>query len=173
MYHYEEVQTLSELRFRFREASQPHTYVSWLASELSEGYPPEFLLRGSSIVSEWNELAVREILELILPENGRFMLMAKDHPSVTPKEGWKNEKWYGTEYWVEKLDSELLRKVGVSSLFLKNFQLYIDKYLGCGTEWQFQPILAEAKSIYPHQSRCPQNRSPRGNTKPIFHFVSW
>ncbi|KIJ30195.1 hypothetical protein M422DRAFT_187437 [Sphaerobolus stellatus SS14] len=109
-YHFEDVKAMTELSFRFRENSQPQAYVSWLASELSQGYPPDLLLKGSLLVSEWDESAFRQLLDCFTPDKGRLMLMAKDHPTIHPEGGWKIERWYKTSYHVQKLDPELIKQ---------------------------------------------------------------
>ncbi|KIJ53958.1 hypothetical protein M422DRAFT_201065 [Sphaerobolus stellatus SS14] len=123
-YYFEEVKTLAELSFRFKEKSQPQGYVSWLSSELSEGYPPELLLKASSIVSEWDEAPIREILDSFTPDKGRIMLMAKDHPTVHPAGAWKSERWYGTQYCVQRFDPEILEQARLPN---GNPELYLPR----------------------------------------------
>ncbi|KAF8525603.1 LuxS/MPP-like metallohydrolase [Hysterangium stoloniferum] len=119
---YEEIKLLSEIRFIFRGKSQPHTYVSWLASELAESYPAEWLLNGSSLVREWNEPLVREILNGLTPQRGRVLLMSQEHSHVTSDVLWETEKWYGTEYHVKALEKIFLEKV---TFVNKNTSLFL------------------------------------------------
>lgn len=119
-YHAEEVQALAEIRFRFREKTQPHSYVSWLASELAEDYPPGLFLKAPYLVTEWDEPLFQKLLENFNPQKGQVMLMAREHPNVIPEGGWKIEKWYGTEYYVQKLEPWLVQKVGGLVFFFWN-----------------------------------------------------
>ena len=103
---------MSALSFRFQEKTQPHTYVGWLARELAGPYPPAELLCASELFVDWDERAVRELLDgYVLPEKGRVVLEAREHPEI-PSEAWRTERWYGAEYCVRRLDEGLLRKVG-------------------------------------------------------------
>ena len=105
---------MSKVAFRFSEKSQPHTFVSQTAGRLAEPRPPEWILSGS-VVREWNEESVREILECLVPGKGRVMVMAKEHEQevVAPVGDliWEKERWYGTEYYVRRLEEEFFKKV--------------------------------------------------------------
>ncbi|KAF7789938.1 hypothetical protein EIP86_000886 [Pleurotus ostreatoroseus] len=117
-YHFEEMAQMSSISFRFREKSQPHVYAKALGMDMLEPYPLQELLSRGALNREWDEPAVRELLELLRPELGRVFLLAKDHDDavVDTKAEWDKEKWYGTEYHVDRLDRELLQKVRSGSL---------------------------------------------------------
>ncbi|TFY68977.1 hypothetical protein EVJ58_g698 [Rhodofomes roseus] len=109
-YHFDELRRMSAINFRFQEKTQPHTYVGWLARELAGPYPPSQVLSASSLFLDWDEAAVRELLETyVLPEKGRVVLEALEHPDIG-KDEWQKERWYGAEYCVRRLDENLLRK---------------------------------------------------------------
>ncbi|OBZ78124.1 Insulin-degrading enzyme [Grifola frondosa] len=111
-YHFAEISTMSAIRFRFKEKTQPHTYVSWLAYELSEPYPPEWVLSGSSLVRDWDERLVRETLAVLTPESVRVILEAQSHADeiIGQDVKWDVEKWYGTRYAVRRLDASLIEQ---------------------------------------------------------------
>ncbi|KAI0330109.1 LuxS/MPP-like metallohydrolase [Cubamyces sp. BRFM 1775] len=113
-YHFDEVKTMAETSFRFKEKAQPHTYASVLAHGLAEPYPPEWLLSGPYLYREYDEALVKGILEGFVPERGRVMLEAKEHRAEVVGEDvvWETEKWYGTQYAVKKLDESFLRELG-------------------------------------------------------------
>ena len=55
---------MSALNFRFQEKTQPHTYVGWLARALAcTPYPPAEVLSAAELFLDWDEQAVRELLE--------------------------------------------------------------------------------------------------------------
>lgn len=119
-HHFAELMQMSAINFRFQEKVQPHTYVGWLARELARPYPPAEVLSASDLFLEWDERAVRELLETyILPEKGRVTLQAREHPEV-PSDAWKTERWYGAEYCVRRLDEELLKKASGNALACKH-----------------------------------------------------
>lgn len=61
---------------------------------------------------EWNEPAVRNLLNTLSVEKSRVMLMAKDG---LPEGNWLKEKWYGAEYWTEKLPTNVVEQVRSAS----------------------------------------------------------
>lgn len=120
-YHFAEIAQMAATSFRFAEKYQPHEYARNLARSLLNPLPPERILDGGALVREWDEQGVREFLELLRPENGRAMLMAKDHDSAVLGLGesevkWEVEKWYGTEYIVRRLSDDFMEKVSVPPL---------------------------------------------------------
>ena len=121
-YHFEEVAQMAKTRFRFQEKSQPHTYARELARRLLDPVPPERVLDCGALVREWDEKGVRELLDLLVPEKGRVLLMAKDHDACVlgnsdgVEQVWEKEKWYGTEYAVKKLGDDFVREVCPSLL---------------------------------------------------------
>lgn len=101
---------MSAINFRFQEKMQPHTYVGWLAHELACPYPPSEVLSASELFLDWDEPAVRKLLdEYLIPEKGRVILEAREHPEV-PTDAWQTERWYGAEYCVRRLGEGLLKK---------------------------------------------------------------
>lgn len=113
-YHFSEISTMSKVSFRFREKSQPHTFASLVAYNLSEPWPPEWIL-SAMIIREWDEELVRNTLRYLTPERGRVIVMAKEHdPLVVKPIGdlcWETEKWYGTEYYVRRLEDGFFERV--------------------------------------------------------------
>ena len=104
--------------FRFREKSQPHSYVRSLSLDLLDPIPPEEILSVGSLNLRWDEHAVRGLLDTFRPERGRLVLEAKAHdPAVVGEDAkWETERWYGTEYCVRKLPDLPLAKVGLMPL---------------------------------------------------------
>ncbi|KAI0952754.1 hypothetical protein AcW1_007154 [Taiwanofungus camphoratus] len=109
LYHFKEIRTMSAIKFRFLEKTQPHTYANLLSFRLSEQYPPEQVLSGASLISEWDEDLVHETLKVLVPERGRMTLEARDHDiNVIGKDvQWDTERWYGAQYCVQRLDMSL------------------------------------------------------------------
>lgn len=112
--YFEELKEISEISFCNREKSQPHTYVISLTGKLEEDRPVQWLLNADSLYREYSEVAVKVVLDCILPERARLTLSAKYHESLveTNKIDWQKEQWYGTEYAVQKFGKDLLEKVG-------------------------------------------------------------
>ncbi len=113
VFHFAEVRTMAATRFRFKEKAQPHSYATALAHALAEPYPPEQLLSGAHFYRDWDESLVRQVLDGFVPERVRVTLQAKTHHEdiVRNDVEWVTEKWYGTQYVVQKMEQELLQKV--------------------------------------------------------------
>lgn len=82
---------------------------------MNRPYAREHILSGPARVWESNENAVKDLLDLLKPENSRVLLMAREFPevanSISEREngGWQTDKWYTTEYRVVKLDDDVMR----------------------------------------------------------------
>ncbi|KAF9651581.1 LuxS/MPP-like metallohydrolase [Thelephora ganbajun] len=111
--YHEELKELSKISFRNREKSQPHTYVVSLTARLEEDSPTQWLLNADSLYREYSEEAVKAVLNCLFPERARITLSAKNHKSIleASQMDWQKEKWYGTEYSVQKFSPHMLEKV--------------------------------------------------------------
>jgi len=111
--YFEELKELSEIFFRNREKSQPHTYAISLTRRLEEDQPAQWLLNADSLYREYSEVAVNIVLDCLFPERARLTLSAKDHRILveTNQIDWQKERWYGTEYTVQKFGPDMLEKV--------------------------------------------------------------
>ncbi|ELU45407.1 insulin-degrading enzyme [Rhizoctonia solani AG-1 IA] len=106
-YIHEEDKLIAESRFRFAEKRSADKYVSSLSEKLSGPYPRHLVLCAEQLVWEWDEPAVRSLLNAFTVEQSRVMLMAKEG---LPEGAWVEEKWYGTEYWTESISAALPAK---------------------------------------------------------------
>ena len=111
--YFEELKELSGIFFRNREKLQPHTYVISLARRLEEDPPAQWLLNADSSYREYSEVAVKAVLDCLFPGRARLTLSAKSHEGIIEASQiyWQKEKWYGTEYAVQKFTSDILEKV--------------------------------------------------------------
>ncbi|PIL27298.1 hypothetical protein GSI_10445 [Ganoderma sinense ZZ0214-1] len=112
-YHYAEVASMAETRFRFMPKEQPHSYAVKLARVASEPYSTECLISGPSLYRGDSDAIQKELLDSFTPERARVFLQAKVHrEEVVGKDvQWETEKWYGTQYAVRKMDEALLERL--------------------------------------------------------------
>ncbi|CEL63782.1 insulysin [Rhizoctonia solani AG-1 IB] len=106
-YIHEENKIIAESRFRFAEKRSAEKYVSSLSERLSGPYPRDLALCAEQLVWEWDEPALRSLLNSFTVERSRVMIMAKEG---LPEGAWVNEKWYGTEYWTEAIPAALIEE---------------------------------------------------------------
>ena len=112
-YHHDELAHLAALHFKHTSKLQPHAYARGLARDLLLPFPPERLLDGGALVREWDPHAVREILDLLDVSRARIAVCAKEHEAAVVGENreWEKERWYGTEYFVQRTSEEFIAKV--------------------------------------------------------------
>lgn len=153
-HHFNEMAQMAATSFRFAEKNKPHIYARNIAQALLMALPPERVLDGGALVREWDERGVREFLELLRPDNGRVMLMAKEHDPVVIGRGegdliWEVEKWYGTEYIVQRLGDKLMEKLNRPNenthLFLPGPNPYIPQDLSVERRAVNKPAYAPEK----------------------------
>ncbi|KAF7778613.1 hypothetical protein Agabi119p4_2958 [Agaricus bisporus var. burnettii] len=129
-YHQKEVADLSAIRFQFSEKKRADSYVTWIAEHMSWPVPPEHLLTSPQCIREWaadgnvglGQSTIRKYLDSFRIQEGRVVLMAKEHEKLNPGSNWEKETWYGTEYNVERFDEEFIKKANapndIPELFL-------------------------------------------------------
>ncbi|EWM30042.1 insulin-degrading enzyme [Nannochloropsis gaditana] len=98
---FEELKTMSEIKFLFREKENAVDFASGISSMMHE-YPPENILWGPYAL-DWDEQAVRDYLSLLTPERMHLTVVSKAFEEEAQKEAWAKEKWYGTLHKLEKL----------------------------------------------------------------------
>ncbi|KAH8117077.1 insulin-degrading enzyme [Phellopilus nigrolimitatus] len=104
----QEIQTLAAMRFRFAEKQRPDQYATWIAEHVKHPTPRALVLSGPQLTWHWDEQLVRETLAGLVVENGRVVVMSKDHAVVGKTGPWATEPWYGTEYTVGKLENDFV-----------------------------------------------------------------
>ncbi|EJD02194.1 insulin-degrading enzyme [Fomitiporia mediterranea MF3/22] len=103
-----EIQALAALHFRFEEKqARPENYASRISGSMKLPLPRSLILSGPKLTWDWDEQLVRDTLSELTVENGRVVVMAKDHSTIGNQGPWTAEPWYGTEYTVDRLDDEI------------------------------------------------------------------
>ncbi|KAH8114098.1 insulin-degrading enzyme [Phellopilus nigrolimitatus] len=104
----QEIQTLDAMRFRFAEKTPPDDYATWIAEHVKDPTPRALMLSGPQLTWDWDEQLVRETLAGLVVENGRVVVISKDHAAIGITGPWATEPWYGTEYMVGKLEDDFV-----------------------------------------------------------------
>ncbi|KAK7206436.1 a-pheromone processing metallopeptidase Ste23 [Myxozyma melibiosi] len=104
---YEELRDVAASNFRFRQKASASTTTSRLAAVMQRPLPREWLMSGPALYREFDADQIAKSVEYFTPDAFRFVLTSQEFPG-----DWdQKEKWYGTEYKVEPLSSELLNKI--------------------------------------------------------------
>ncbi|GAA5941905.1 uncharacterized protein JCM15063_000815 [Sporobolomyces koalae] len=112
---FKEVAALSQLAFRFKEASSPQNTTSMLSMTMSKPYPRAKLLSAPWLCTEWHPQQVDELVQLLTPQNCRMFVVAQKE--VGGREYQEREKWYGTEYTIEKTSDKILQSKATAADF--------------------------------------------------------
>ncbi|KGM92239.1 uncharacterized protein PADG_11423 [Paracoccidioides brasiliensis Pb18] len=104
---FDEMKNLAEVDFKFKQKSPASRFTSSLSSVMQKPYPREWLLSGPSLIRKFDEQAIRRGLDFFRADNFNIELVSQTYPGT-----WDStEKWYGTEYRVEKISSDMLSQI--------------------------------------------------------------
>ncbi|KAL5117480.1 metalloprotease [Pleosporales sp. CAS-2024a] len=103
----DEQMRISEVEFRFKQKSPPSRTASSLAGIMQKPYNRKMLLSGPAVIRKFDPDRISEAMSYLRPDNFRMTIVSQDFPG-----GWdRKEKWYGTEYKVEKLSKDFLAEI--------------------------------------------------------------
>lgn len=101
---FKECADLGAMHFRFKDKERPRGYTSALSGVLHEVSLNE-CLSYAYLMTEYKPEVIDMLLEKLVPTNMRIAVVAKKFAGNTDSK----EKWYGTEYKVEKIPEEKLK----------------------------------------------------------------
>ncbi|KMQ45885.1 hypothetical protein HL42_3385 [Trichophyton rubrum] len=104
---FDEMKNLSEVDFKFKQKSPASKFTSSLSSVMQKPYPREWLLSGSSLLRKFEPELITKGFSYLRADTFNIEIVSQHFPG-----GWdKKEKWYGTEYKVEKVPEDLLSEI--------------------------------------------------------------
>lgn len=133
---FEELQGTAAVNFRFRQKSPAHKFTSKQAEVMQKPLPREWLLSGTSLIREYNEELITRTLECLHPGNFRIQIASRTCPRG---EFDQVEKWYKTEYRVEKFPEK----------FVRALQSTVGKGIGAGAELEGELYLPHKNEFIP------------------------
>ncbi|CUS07597.1 unnamed protein product [Tuber aestivum] len=103
-----EIQAIAAVNFKFRQKSVASKFTSRLSSIMQKPLPRKWLLSGTALIREFDASLISKSLEYLNPNNFRYTVIARE----CPRGDWEaKERWYGTEYRVEKIPQKLLLEI--------------------------------------------------------------
>lgn len=100
---FDEMKNLAEVDFRFKQKTPASRFTSRLSSVMQKPMPREWLLSGS-LLRRFDPSLIKQAISHLRADNFRLVIVSQDYPSQ-----WdQKEKWYGTEYKVEKIPQDFL-----------------------------------------------------------------
>lgn len=103
----DEVKGMSEVDFKFQEKSSASNFVSNMCSTMQKPLPREWLLSATDLIRKFDADAISMALGYLRADNYRLTIISQQYPGDWPMK----EKWYGTEYKVEKISSDFAAAV--------------------------------------------------------------
>ncbi|QIX01481.1 hypothetical protein AMS68_006998 [Peltaster fructicola] len=103
----DEMAKLAEVEFKFRQKIPASRTASQIAGVMQKPYPRDQLMSAQYLIREFNPEAIQRGLDALRPDNFRVLLVSQEYPGDWPE----REKWYNTEYKIERLPAELLQEL--------------------------------------------------------------
>lgn len=103
----DEMAKLAEVDFKFRQKSPASRTTSNLSGVMQEPLPRDQILSGQHLIHKFDPEAISRGLNELRPNNFRYNVVSKDFPGDWPLK----EKWYGTEYKVEKIPADFMKEL--------------------------------------------------------------
>ncbi len=107
---FDEMKNMGDVNFRFKQKSPASRFTSSISAVMQKPLPRNWLLSGSTKLRKFDADAIVKAMEFLRPDNFRLVMISQDDRVNFDKK----ERWYGTEYTVQDLPSELLSELGRS-----------------------------------------------------------
>jgi insulysin len=104
---FDELRGMADVNFKYKQKTPASKFTSNIARVMQKPIPREWLLSGTSLIRKFDPEAISKGLSYLRPDNFRLSVVSQTYPG-----GWdKKEKWYGTEYKVEKISADVLQSI--------------------------------------------------------------
>ena len=104
---FDEIKGMSEVDFMFQEKSSASTFVRTMCSTMQKPLPRKWLLSATDLVRKFDGDAISKALGYLRADNYRLTIVSQQYPGDWPLK----EKWYGTEYKVERISADFAAAV--------------------------------------------------------------
>jgi len=104
---FEEQKGIADVNFKFKQKSPAMRFVMKTSALMQKPLPREWLLSGESRLRKFDSKLIQKAIDCLRPDNFRITIVSQHYPG-----GWdKKEKWYGTEYKVEKIPRDFMAEI--------------------------------------------------------------
>ena len=115
----DEIKNIAAVDFRFREKTPASAFASRMSSVMQKPLPREWLLSGLEIIRRFDSEAISKALNYVRPDNFRLTIISQDFPG-----SWdQKERWYGTEYRVDRFESSFKSALAEASTITKQHRI--------------------------------------------------
>lgn len=115
----DETKNIAAVDFRFREKTPASLFASRTSTIMQKPLPREWLMSGLDLIRRFDSKAITRALSYVRPDNFRLTIISQDFPG-----DWnQKEKWYGTEYRVERFDSDFASALAKASTIATQYRI--------------------------------------------------
>lgn len=139
-----ELQQVAAIDFRFRQKDAASNFTSHMSALMQRPYPREWLLSGAHLIREFQPDLIAKGIEQLTPKKFRLTTVTQIPPEGFGEMDLK-EKWYGTEYRVDKISADLLEEL--NSLFDKHATVLPELHLPHPNEFIPSNFTVEKKEV--------------------------
>jgi insulysin len=104
---WEEQKNMADVEFRFKQKSPASRFTSRVSAVMQRPLPRNWLLSGTSRLRKFDPEGIVQAMQFLRDDNFRLMIVSQD----CPVEFDKKEKWYGTDYRIEKIPSDFQSEI--------------------------------------------------------------
>ncbi|KAI9883166.1 MAG: Methyltransferase-like protein 7B [Watsoniomyces obsoletus] len=101
-----EMKGMAEVDFRFKQKTAASKFTSKISNVMQKPLPRSWLLSGTSLIRKFDPETISKGLDCLRPDNFRMTLISQDLEGLDQR-----EKWYGTEYHMEKIPKDLMDEI--------------------------------------------------------------
>jgi insulysin len=100
---FNEQKNMADVEFTFKQKSPASRFTSRISAVMQKPLPRNWLLSGTSKFRKFDPKAIVQALQYLRDDNFRLMIVSQDYPVELDQK----EKWYGTEYKIEKIPTDV------------------------------------------------------------------
>lgn len=104
---YDEQKNMADVEFKFKQKSPASRFTSRLSGVMQKPLPRNWLLSGTSKFRRFDSKGIVQAMQYLRHDNFRLMVVSQDYPVDLDKK----EKWYGTDYKVEQIPTDLSSEI--------------------------------------------------------------
>ena len=100
---FDEQKNMADVEFKFKQKSPASRFTSRISSVMQKPLPRKWLLSGTSKFRKFDPQGIVQAMQFLRDDNFRLMIVSQDYPV----EFDAKEKWYGTDYHIEKIPTDV------------------------------------------------------------------
>ncbi|KKA31035.1 hypothetical protein TD95_002969 [Thielaviopsis punctulata] len=104
---FDEQRLIGDVTFKYLQKTSQSRFTSKVSAEMQRPMPREWIISGMSKLRSFNPDLIEKVIDNLNPDNFRITLISK----TVPGEWDQREKWYNTEYKLERIDESFLKEL--------------------------------------------------------------